>query len=61
MYERFAATTLALALAAPAFPQVKVGMDAPTIAVDAQLNCPPFTSTADLKGAALLLEFWATW
>lgn len=61
MYERFATTALALALAAPTFAQVKVGSDAPDVRVEGQLNCPPFTSTGALKGAALLLEFWATW
>lgn len=50
------------ALAGATFAQIDVGQPAAPVAVEAQLNCPvPFTNTKDLKGAALLLEYWATW
>jgi hypothetical protein len=43
---------------------VKVGVGDPVAEVcfDGLINCPlPLTSTTDLKGAAMLIGYWATW
>jgi hypothetical protein len=54
-----AAAALALA-AAPA--QVAIGADAPTLTVDERFNLPDTVhSLVDLRGGAVLLEYWATW
>ena len=56
------ATCAALVLATVASAQIPIGKDAAGVDVDTLINCPvAFTSTLDLKGAAVLLEYWATW
>jgi thiol-disulfide isomerase/thioredoxin len=42
--------------------QVEVGKDAPDVVFSAVLQTPaPIVSLADVRGSAVLLEFWATW
>ena len=49
-----------LACAAP--PQPPIGSDAPAIEASAWFNHEgPAPSLENLKGKAILLEFWATW
>lgn len=42
--------------------QVAPGTAAPDLTFEAVLNAPaPIATLADLRGSAVLLEFWATW
>jgi cytochrome c biogenesis protein CcmG/thiol:disulfide interchange protein DsbE len=53
---------LALSTVAPLAAQVATGKPAPEITFDTVLNTPaPIQSLSDLRGSAVLLEFWATW
>jgi hypothetical protein len=52
----------ALLASVPATAQLPPGQKAPEIKIEQQLNSPvAFASLAEVKGSALMLEFWATW
>ncbi|MCH2100621.1 MAG: hypothetical protein MK209_01665 [Planctomycetes bacterium] len=58
---RILATALLLAGLAPSVgAQVWIGADAPEVEVKKWFNTEP-VSISELKGQAIMLEFWATW